>query len=120
MYVYCVCQAFGSSETAKHRVNVVEIGCFIVDVLFRQIAGLPVSRGARSLVIWSPGTKSVPLCCSSVVEGVATCRLSRLKAAKNGLICAEIITGQRLGFARWCKAMDGVVCNCSRIERTFN
>ena len=24
MYVYCVCLAFGSSETAKHRENVVE------------------------------------------------------------------------------------------------
>ena len=39
--MYCVCQAFGSSETAKHRGNVVEIGCFIIDVLFRQIAGSP-------------------------------------------------------------------------------
>ena len=39
--MYCVDQAVGSSETAKHRENVVEIGCFIVDVLFRQIAGSP-------------------------------------------------------------------------------
>ena len=37
--VYCVCQAFGSSETAKHRGNVVEMGCFIIEVLYRQIAG---------------------------------------------------------------------------------